>query len=65
VGTVATYTVLCEKGAPARTVLLCDLAGGARTIAQSNDPALAALGMREELCGRSVRINSSQVEVRP
>ena len=62
--TVATYTVLYDKGAPHRTVLVCDLADGRRTIAQTNDPALAALGTREELCGRAVRITGNEVEIR-
>lgn len=62
-GTVATYTVVCEKGVPARTVLLCDLADGTRTIAQAGDPALAALATREELCGRRVRLGSGGAEL--
>lgn len=62
--TVATYSVLYEKGAPSRTVLLCDLADGRRTIAQTGDAALAAFAIREELCGRSVRVAGSHVEIR-
>lgn len=62
-GTIATYTVLYEKGAPARSVLLCDLADGTRTIAQTSDPALAQLATRDEVCGRRVRIGAGGVEL--
>lgn len=62
--TIATYSVLYERGAPQRTVLLCDLADGRRTIAQSSDAALAELATREEICGRSVRIATGAVELR-
>ena len=61
--TIVTYTVLHEPGAPLRTVLVCDLADGRRTIAQSRDASLAALATREELCGRSARIGPAGVEV--
>jgi acetyl-CoA C-acetyltransferase len=60
---VATYTVLCERGAPVRSVLLCDLADGRRTIAHSDDAALAATAMREELCGRAVRLTAGRVDL--
>jgi acetyl-CoA C-acetyltransferase len=60
---VATYTVFFEQGAPVRTVLLCDLADGRRTIAQTADAAFAAAAMREELCRRRVRIGSAGVEL--
>jgi acetyl-CoA C-acetyltransferase len=59
--TIATYTVLYESGRPARTALVCDLAGGRRTLAASADAELAALGVREELCGRAVRIDAGGV----
>jgi acetyl-CoA C-acetyltransferase len=62
---VASYTVLYEKGEPARSVLLCDLEDGRRTIAQTADAALAALATREEFCGRPVRIAGGRVEMRP
>jgi acetyl-CoA C-acetyltransferase len=61
--TVATYTVLYQGGAPARTVLLCDLEDGRRTLASDADPALAALATREELCGRVVRIAGRHLEL--
>jgi len=61
--TVATSTVVYEDRAPARTVLLCDLVDGRRTLAVSGDPALAAVASHEELAGRSVRIAAGRVEL--
>lgn len=55
---VVTYTVLYEGGSSGRTVLLCDLGDGRRTLATSADPGLADVAVREELCGRSVRLGS-------
>jgi acetyl-CoA C-acetyltransferase len=58
---VAGYTVLFEGEQPARTIFVCDLDDGRRTLAASDDPALAALGTREELCGREVRLDGERV----
>ncbi len=58
-GQVASYTVHYEGEAPARAVLLCDLETGKRTIATCSDPEVAALGTREELCGRPIRLSAS------
>ncbi len=55
-GRVAGYTVLFEGERAARSAFVCDLEGARRTLAASDDPELAALGTREELCGRSVRL---------
>jgi acetyl-CoA C-acetyltransferase len=60
---VAGYTVLCEGEQAARLVCICELAGGRRTLAASDDPALAELGMREELAGRSVRLAGGRAEL--
>ncbi len=60
---VAGYTVLCEGERVARLACICDLAGGRRTLAASDDPALAELGMREELAGRSVRLAGGRAEL--
>lgn len=60
-GTIATYTVLFGKGAPTKTVLLVDLEDGRRTLVLDPDPGLAALGQREELCGRALRIAEGRV----
>ena len=51
---VVSYTVLFEGEAPTRTVLLCELADGRRSLAASRDPDLAATAVREELCGRRI-----------
>jgi acetyl-CoA C-acetyltransferase len=51
----AGYTVLFD-GERERTAFVCDLPDGRRTLAASDDPALAALGTREELSGRALRL---------
>jgi acetyl-CoA C-acetyltransferase len=56
---VATYTVLFEGEAPARTVLLCDLEDGRRALVASPEPALAEAGLREELCGRELALSAA------
>jgi acetyl-CoA C-acetyltransferase len=53
---VAGYTVLFEGERAARSVFVCDLDDGRRTLAASEDAALAELGTREELCGRALRL---------
>jgi acetyl-CoA C-acetyltransferase len=60
---IASYTVLFEGERAARTVFVCDLTGGRRTLAASDDPALAELGTREELCGRSARLAAGKAEL--
>jgi acetyl-CoA C-acetyltransferase len=54
--TVASYTVLYEGGGPRRAVLLCDLDDGRRTLASNDDADLVGVAIREELCGRALRI---------
>jgi acetyl-CoA C-acetyltransferase len=56
--TIATYTVLVDRSGPPRTVFLCDLPSGARTLAASSDEAIAECATSEELCGRTVRISA-------
>jgi acetyl-CoA C-acetyltransferase len=56
----AGYTVLFEGERAARTAFVCDLPDGRRTLAASDDPALAELGTREELSGRSLRLAGSR-----
>jgi acetyl-CoA C-acetyltransferase len=53
---VAGYTVLFEGERPARAAFVCDLPDGRRTLAASDDPAVAALGTCEELTGRTLRL---------
>jgi len=60
---VAGYTVLFEGKCAVRTAFICDLDDGRRTLAASDDPALAELGTQAELCGRRVRLASGQVEL--
>jgi len=62
-GEVAAYTVLFDAVAPARSVLLCDLEDGTRTLATSADPALAERAQREELCGRALRVAAGEAEL--
>ncbi|MEN8161338.1 MAG: acetyl-CoA acetyltransferase, partial [Myxococcota bacterium] len=53
---VAGYTVLFEGERPTRAIFVCDLDDGRRAVAASDDPALAARGTREELCGLPIRL---------
>jgi len=55
-GSIAAYTVLFDKSGPTKTVLLVDLDDGRRTLVLDPDPAIAATGTREELCGRALRV---------
>ena len=54
---VAGYTVLFEGERPVRAAFVCELPDGRRTLAASDDPAVAALGTREELTGRTLRLS--------
>ena len=58
---VASYTVHYEGDEPRRAVLLCDLEDERRVFATSADPQLAELGTREELCGRTVKLDGGDV----
>ena len=60
---VAGYTVLFEGERAARTAFVCDLPDGRRTLAASDDPALAQLGTQEELCGRRLRLAGGRAEL--
>jgi acetyl-CoA C-acetyltransferase len=53
---IAGYTVLFEGERPKRVAFVCDLPDGRRTLAASDDPAVAALGTREELSGRTLQL---------
>jgi acetyl-CoA C-acetyltransferase len=59
-GTISAYTVLFEGGAPAKSVLFCDLEDGTRALATSRDAALAEVALREELCGRKVQLAAGE-----
>jgi acetyl-CoA C-acetyltransferase len=60
---VAGYTVLFEGERAARAVFVCDTGDGRRTLAASDDPALARLGTEQELCGRELRLASGRAEL--
>jgi acetyl-CoA C-acetyltransferase len=57
-GTLAGYTVLYQADAPARTVAVVDLDGGARTLAVRDDAALAAHAVATELAGTRVKVGA-------
>ena len=62
---VVTYTVLHDRGTPARLVLLCELGDGRRTLIAVDDPALAAECIGRDLLGTAVRIEGKgRVELR-
>ncbi len=56
--TAATYTVFYEGAEPKRTVLLCDLPDGRRSLVTSDDAALALRATQEEFCGRDLKITA-------
>jgi len=54
---IVTYTVLYDKAAPTRSVVVASVASGARTVAASEDADLAAAMTREEWCGRHIHLD--------
>ena len=58
-GTLRTYTVLAQRDASERAVLMCDLDDGRRTLVTSDDPELASALMHEELCGRALEVEGA------
>ena len=61
---VVSYTVLHEGGAPARGIVVCDVAPGRRAIAASTDASVLAAMVEEEMCGRAVELRRGGVLVR-
>ena len=55
-GRVAGFTVLHDRGKPPVGVAIVDLEAGARAVATTDDPALAAEMERAELCGAPVMV---------
>lgn len=56
---VAAYSVVYGRdGAPEWTLLVCDLAGGARTYGRIEDPGVGAVAASEEFVGRRVRLRT-------
>jgi acetyl-CoA C-acetyltransferase len=58
--TVASYTVLYAGEMPARGVMICDLPDGRRTLAATEDAALADSMRRSEFCGRRGEIKAGR-----
>ncbi len=54
---IASYTVLYEGERPSQNILLCDLEDGRRALVASQDEDLARSLLREEACGRRVRLS--------
>jgi acetyl-CoA C-acetyltransferase len=61
--TVAAYTVVYLGEAPAKGIAICDLPDERRCVANTEDPALLARMLEEELCGRAVELASGGVLV--
>lgn len=55
--TVVGYTVAFAGGNPSRAIAVCDIPGGARTVATNEDRELMERMMREEYCGCVVQIS--------
>jgi acetyl-CoA C-acetyltransferase len=55
--TIEAYTVAHAKGAPLRALAACLTEDGRRTWGVADDPALMAVMMREEFCGRRGRVD--------
>ncbi len=62
--TVATYTVTYDGMAPVRTVAVCDLPDGRRSVAVAEDADLAAEAVAHELIGRSVQLAGGSLTLR-
>jgi acetyl-CoA C-acetyltransferase len=54
--TVVGYTVVFRREAPSHAIAICDTPGGARTVVRTEDTALLEAMIREEFCGRGVRV---------
>jgi acetyl-CoA C-acetyltransferase len=60
--TVAGYTVVHDRGAPAAAVAVVDTPEGARTVATSTDVDVAAAMTRDEWIGRSLRVHDGTID---
>jgi acetyl-CoA C-acetyltransferase len=61
--TCVSYTVQLEGDRPARTLFVCDLPDGRRSLAASADAALAEHAMRAEVCGAKLRVADGIAEL--
>ena len=57
--TIAGYTVTYTDQTPTQAVAIVDLPDGSRSIAKTDDAALAVAMVTEEWCGRRVRVDGS------
>ena len=61
--TVAAYSVVHDRdGGPVQALLVCDLAGGARTYATVTDVDVCRRAEKEELVGASVVLETVRVD---
>jgi acetyl-CoA C-acetyltransferase len=58
--TIAGYTVLHQGDTAWRAVVVCDIPGGRRTVAYSDQPGVIAAMQEEEFCGRTVAISDGR-----
>ncbi|HTZ08857.1 MAG TPA: hypothetical protein VMB72_07285 [Acidimicrobiales bacterium] len=63
--TVAAATVLFAAGAPSHAVAVAELAGGRRTVARSDDPAVMARCMDEDVVGRAATVAEGSFSLPP
>jgi len=61
--TIVTYTVTFDGMDPVRTVALCRTPGGVRCVAISDDAALAAHAVGEELIGAGARVARGRLDL--
>jgi acetyl-CoA C-acetyltransferase len=61
--TCVSYTVQFEGERPARTLFVCDLPDGRRTLAASADAALGEHAMTHELCGRELQLANGSAAI--
>lgn len=60
---VASYTVIYNGETPARGVAVCDLPDGRRTLAATDDQALAAKMVQSEFCGHRVEVSGGKLRL--
>jgi acetyl-CoA C-acetyltransferase len=56
--TIVGYTVAYIANSPSHAIAICDTVDGERTVARTDDQALAELMTREEFCGRTVAVGA-------
>ena len=62
---IAGYTVLYQGARPWRAVAVCDLPGGRRSVAYSEQGSIMEAFQREEYCGQTVTLAAGQFQLRP